>query len=76
MATKRDVPKRTMTREQADREREARVYDALGKFCKLSPGIESMTISVGDESVTIDRDNTKRMQANAKDISRRLRQAR
>lgn len=67
--TKRHSPIKTMTRG----ERLARVYDAMEKLCRLGDGINSMTISSGGRSVTIDRTNSARMRANAKAIAESLR---
>lgn len=73
--TRRSTPKRTLTKEQAQREREARVYDAMAKFCATGTrgGISSMTISSGGRSVTIDAENGPRMVRNAKAIAAALR---
>jgi hypothetical protein len=64
-------PKRTMNTEQAQALREARVYEAMARFCSVGTrsGITSMTISSGDKSTTITREDGPRMAANARKIA-------
>lgn len=73
--TKRERPKRTMTEEQAQHMRQARVYEAMARLVKLSLGISSMTISSGRRSVTIDAENSPRMAHNARVIAKAFRKA-
>lgn len=73
MTTRRSRPTKTMTEEQAQRLREARVYESMAKFCKLGKGLTSVTISAGGKSVTIDAENSPRMVRNAKAAAALLR---
>ena len=74
--TKRTTQQRTITEARAaQRERQARVYDAMGKLCNLSKGIGSMTISVGGKSFTIDDSNSARMVENSRAIAAELRKS-
>lgn len=71
--TKRERPTKAMSKDEAQRLRAARAYDAIAKFCKLPRGIDSMTISTGRRSVTIDKENSPRMVRNARAIAEALR---
>lgn len=67
-------PKRTMNAEQAQALREARVYEAMAKFCAVGTrsGI-TMTVSSGKHSTTITPEGGQRMAANARKIAAALR---
>lgn len=73
MTTRRGNQTKTMSAEQVQRVRQARVYESMARLCKLGAGIESMSISAGGKTVTIDRENSGRMVRNAKAIAAALR---